>query len=59
MNKAIAEFIGTFALVLVGCGAAVIASAARHRSVPPLGIAWRHAQAVANFRLNIVRGDSA
>jgi aquaporin Z len=26
MNKAIAEFIGTFALVLVGCGAAVIGS---------------------------------
>lgn len=24
MNKAIAEFIGTFALVLIGCGAAVI-----------------------------------
>ncbi len=24
MNKAVAEFIGTFALVLVGCGAAVI-----------------------------------
>jgi aquaporin Z len=26
MNKAIAEFIGTFALVLIGCGAAVIGS---------------------------------
>ena len=24
MKKAVAEFIGTFALVLVGCGAAVI-----------------------------------
>ncbi|MCP4382350.1 MAG: aquaporin [Hyphomicrobiales bacterium] len=30
MNKAIAEFIGTFTLVLVGCGAAVIAG-------PPVG----------------------
>ena len=27
MNKAIAEFIGTFTLVLVGCGSAVIAGA--------------------------------
>ena len=34
MKKAIAEFIGTFALVLIGCGAAVIGSmeAARPRS---------------------------
>ena len=31
MKKAIAEFIGTFALVLVGCGAAVIAWAEAHR----------------------------
>ena len=40
MNKAIAEFIGTFALVLVGCGAAVIASmGSGPTSIDILGIA--------------------
>ena len=40
MNKAIAKFIGTFALVLVGCGAAVIASmGSGPTSIDILGIA--------------------
>lgn len=40
MNKAIAEFIGTFALVLVGCGAAVIAGmGSGPTSIDILGIA--------------------
>ena len=32
MNKAIAELLGTFALVLIGCGAAVIGSTLPARS---------------------------
>lgn len=48
MKKAIAEFIGTFALVLVGCGAAVIAGmGSGATSIDILGIA-------AAFGLTIV-----
>ena len=40
MKKAIAEFIGTFALVLVGCGAAVIGGmGSGATSIDVLGIA--------------------
>jgi hypothetical protein len=40
MKKAIAEFIGTFALVLIGCGAAVIAGmGSGATSIDILGIA--------------------
>jgi aquaporin Z len=48
MNKAIAEFIGTFALVLIGCGAAVIGGmGSGATSIDVLGIA-------AAFGLTIV-----
>ncbi len=54
MNKALAEFIGTFTLVLFGCGAAVIAGpAVGATTVGVLGIAFAFGLAIVAMAYGI------
>ena len=54
MNKGIAEFIGTFALVLIGCGTAVIAgTGSGAASVDILGIATAFGLAIVAMAYGI------
>ena len=55
MNKALAEFIGTFTLVLFGCGAAVIAgpAIAAANTVGVLGIAFAFGLAIVAMAYGI------
>ena len=54
MNKAVAEFIGTFALVFIGCGAAVIAGmGAGPTAINVLGIAFAFGLAIVAMAYGI------
>jgi aquaporin Z len=56
MNKAVAEFIGTFALVFIGCGAAVIGGmGAGPTSINVLGIAFAFGLAIVAMAYGIGR----